>query len=191
MGNPGAVRRKMGPAGPNPNPILGDFRENFYLYRSFDLAMGSTLSIWEDLMEDTSFGLFAIHSPLEDYALAYELNRVCGLRLQRMPEDLSDRDASIFPVFQWQDEAHFRTWTLFVNVGSAETQAADSGLFGGEATRRRSFLIPEKREVDFFLKVEGGEPEAGVLPIVLAIPKVITAYRLEAAKLKSKHNLIF
>jgi len=52
-------------------------------------------------------------------------------------------------------------------------------------------LIPEKREVDFFLKLEGDEKNLKLLPGLLSIPKVTTAYRLETAKLKSRYNLIY
>lgn len=154
--------------------------------------MGSRHSIWEDLLEDTSFGLIAIHSSLEDYALAYALNAQCGIRLARMHDDLLLGESAAFSVYQWKDQKHFRDWTLMVNPGTVEEAASDGGgLFSSTPSSRRVYLIPERKEVDFFLKIEGEEPEEPVLPKVLAVPKVLTAYRLEAAELKSKHNLIF
>ena len=55
----------------------------------------------------------------------------------------------------------------------------------------RLYLIPEKREVDYFLKVEGDEDPPGLLDKLLSIPRLVTAYRLDASGLKSKHNLIY
>lgn len=153
--------------------------------------MGSTQCIWEDLLEDTAFGLFAIHSQLEDYTLAFELNRACGLRLSRLPDDLLVGQHGALPVFRWKDVAHHQDWTLLANTARMEEASTSADLFGGTPTRRRYHLIPEKKEVDYFLKVEGGEPESSILQGMLAIPKVITAYRLDADLLKSKHNLIF
>jgi hypothetical protein len=55
----------------------------------------------------------------------------------------------------------------------------------------RPYLIPERKEVDYFLKMEGEEYGLKVLAVLLSVPKVITAYRLETSKLKSKYNLIY
>jgi len=94
-------------------------------------------------------------------------------------------------VFEWKDETAYREWTLFKNSGSEYGEASAAGLFKDEPEVKRRCLIPEKREVDFFLKLEGAEDKLKVLPSLLSIPKVITAYRLETAKLKSRYNLIY
>lgn len=152
--------------------------------------MGAMEEIWEDLLDDTEFSLFAIHSNLEDYALAYAVNQSCGLKLKRTPKDLElDREGS-FVVFSWQDHRHFRQWMLFRNPGWESATGRLAGLFTDEPARNRRYLIPEKREVDYFLKLEGDEHEVKVLPALLSIPGVTTAYRLEASELKSRHNLI-
>lgn len=153
--------------------------------------MGATLNIWEDLLEDTSFALFAIHSQQEDYSLAYALNRVFGIRLRRMPKDLELDKQVFFPLFQWNDESNQREWTLVGNRGYGMTEGEQEGLFPYEPTRRREYLVPEKREVDFFLKLDVEAPELKLLSGLLSARRVITAYRLDATELKSKHNLIF
>ncbi|MGB5188650.1 IPExxxVDY family protein [Robiginitalea sp.] len=153
--------------------------------------MGVMEDLWEDLLDETVFSLFAIHSNLEDYSLAYALNSAFGLHLRRTPEDLElDRDG-FFVVFEWKDETAYREWTLFRNSGNEYSRGASVGLFKDEPDVKRRCLIPEKREVDFFLKLEGEEKNLKLLPGLLSIPKVSTAYRLETAKLKSRYNLIY
>lgn len=153
--------------------------------------MGVMEELWEDLLDETEFSLFAIHSNLEDYALAYALNKTFGLHLKRTPEDLELNTDGFFIVFNWNDKAAYREWTLFKNSGSEYGEGASAGLFKDEPEVKRRCLIPEKREVDYFLKLEGAENNLNVLPELLSIPKVITAYRLETAKLKSRNNLIY
>lgn len=153
--------------------------------------MGAMEELWEDLLEETVFSLFAIHSNLEDYALAYALNSVLGLHLRRTVKDLElDRDG-FFVVFEWKDQTSYREWTLFKNSGTEYSRGSEVGLFKNEPEVKRRSLIPEKREVDFFLKLEGDEKNLKLLPGLLSIPKVSTAYRLETAKLKSRYNLIY
>ncbi len=153
--------------------------------------MGALLNIWEDLMDDASFGLFAIHSQLEDFALAYALNQACAIRLRRMPHDLElDRNV-FFPLYQWKDETHQREWTLVGNMGMSTGSGTAAGLFPDEPSRKRHYLIPEKKEVDYFLKLEGEDTEQKLVASLLSVSRIITAYRLEASELKSKQNLIF
>ncbi|MDM9631227.1 IPExxxVDY family protein [Robiginitalea sp. M39] len=147
--------------------------------------------LWEDLLDETVFSLFAIHSNLEDYAMAYAINAAFGLHLKRTREDLELNAHGLFVVFEWKDETAYREWTLFKNSGSEYGAGSSTGLFKDEPEVKRRSLIPEKREVDFFLKLEGDEQNLGILPSLLSIPRVSTAYRLETAKLKSRYNLIY
>jgi hypothetical protein len=146
---------------------------------------------WEDLLDETTFSLFAIHSNLEDHALAYALNRACDLRLARTEKDMELEKQGFFVAFHWKDEGNYREWTLFRNPGMEATVGPSEGLFSHESTMNRPYLIPERKEVDYFLKLEGEEHGLKILPVLLSIPKVITAYRLETSKLKSKYNLIY
>ena len=153
--------------------------------------MGSLQDIWEEFLEDTSFSLFAIHSNLEDHALAYSLNHQCRLQLRRSRRDIELKGKALFPVYQWEEEAYFRTWTLFRNFGSSSGDKEQTGLFQNEPTFTRHHLIPEKKEVDYFLKIEGDDKNANTLGRILSIKEVITAYRVSASELKSKQNLLY
>ena len=153
--------------------------------------MGAIHHIWEDLLDEASFTLFAIHCQSDDHCLAYSLNATCGIMLCRSREDLGLGSSACFPVFQWKHEASFQEWTLFRNIGSSLVTGTDEGLFPGQPSELRHYLIPEKREVDYFLKVEGEDDSDGLLNKLLSIPRLVTAYRLDVSGLKSKHNLIY
>ena len=67
------------------------------------------------------------------------------------------------------------------------------GFFSNEKAISTYHLIEERKEVDYFLKVEADDTvliNEAVKKINL-IPKVVTAYSLDVASLKSKTNLIF
>ncbi len=154
--------------------------------------MAVTHKIFEDFCEET-FILVAIHSGLEDHSLAYTLNDVLKIRLQRSKSDLDLSEEVLFPYFEWNDTFNDRCWKLISNNSSKEEMISSEGLFENETSYTLHHLIPEFRDVDFFLKVEQeelNETEQIVSPI-LSIPKVVTAYTIDTNTLKSKQNLIF
>lgn len=153
--------------------------------------MGAIHHIWEELLDEASFDLFAIHCQSEDHSLAYALNAICGISLCRDREDLELGPSACFPIFHWKDEVAFQEWTLFRNAGWSLETGAETGLFSDQPAELRRYLIPEKKEVDYFLKVEGEDDPDGLLSKLLSIPRLVTAYRLDASGLKSKHNLIY
>ena len=155
------------------------------------ITMGVLEDFWEDLLDETTFSLFAIHSNLEDHALAYALNKSCDLRLKRTEKDLELETQGFFVTFHWKDQGNYREWTLFRNPGLEATAGPSEGLFSHETSMNRPYLIPERKEIDYFLKLEGEEQGVQILPGLLSAPKVITAYRIETSKLKSKYNLIY
>lgn len=152
--------------------------------------MGTTHSIWEDLLEETSFTLFALHSNLEDYALVYHLNLGCGLHLSRYKEDLELASDVAFPFFHWDDEVNQRQWTLFANRADIQETQQTGGLFSEASAARRHYLIPERKNVDYFLKIEGDVAESQIQESLRSLPQLTTAYALEPDGLKSKLNLI-
>ncbi|SHG55419.1 IPExxxVDY family protein [Flagellimonas flava] len=154
--------------------------------------MLTTHKISADFYDD-NFQLIAIHSGLEDYAMGYAINSICGLRLKRRDKDLKfDQDLS-FSVFEWEDELSDTYWTLISNKCTVKTEIPSDGLFQNRTSSRTDYLVKEHKEVDYILKVDGGETPIlnGKIKFINQIPKVVTAYSLETQTLKSKRNLIF
>lgn len=154
--------------------------------------MMTTHRISADLYDD-SFRLIAIHSDLEDYAMTYAINSKCGLYLKRMKIDLHLDENLSFSVFDWDDGMNDIYWTLISNKCVVEEVIPSGGLFENNISARTDHLIKERKEIDYFLKVEAAD-EATLsqkLRDIKKIDRVITAYPLETQTLKSKRNLIF
>ncbi|WP_036380652.1 IPExxxVDY family protein [Muricauda sp. MAR_2010_75] len=154
--------------------------------------MLTTHKISADFYDD-SFKLIAIHSDLEDYAMTYAINSNCGLYLKRMAKDLHLDENLSFSVFDWDDEFNDIYWTLISNKCAVEEIVPSDGFFGDETSMRTNYLIGERKEVDYFLKVDAAEESAFTEKVksINKISKVITAYPIDTETLKSKRNLIF
>ncbi|MEL6812646.1 MAG: IPExxxVDY family protein [Bacteroidota bacterium] len=153
----------------------------------------------DDLNED--FSLLAIHCSEEDYKVAYSLNKYLNLRLQRQETDLflSQNEMEVsFPIFQFEDLFQYTTYYLVGNKCKTVTQSAEAigGLFDGGASERTliSYLLPEFKNADFFLKIESdfeSIPLRKNLAIINEIKQVISAYEIQSDQIKSYNNLIF
>jgi hypothetical protein len=154
--------------------------------------MAAIHRISEDFYEE-SFTLIALHSSIEDFMLVYALNSCLKTKLKRSVNDLDLSQNGTFPIFDWRDEVNDRYYTFVSNNDVREEEGSIGNLFQDLPTSTKYHLVPEYRDVDYFLKIEHDEldVEENILKSVLTIPKVITAYLVDAGKLKSKNNLIF
>ncbi len=155
--------------------------------------MAAVHRISEDFYED-SYTLIALHSSLEDYAIVYALNLYFKSKFVRLRKDLSIAEYMIFPVFEWKDKLNDRYWTLVSNRSLEKEQISRTGLFKEEATFITNYLLPEYKDVDYFIKIEHDEDETfadEIIKSLLKVEKIRTAYAIETNKLKSKNNLIY
>ena len=154
--------------------------------------MGAVHKISEDFYED-AFTLIAIHSSLDDYAMVYAINQNLKAYFKRSPKDLDITEDISFPYFEWKDEVNDRYWALMANTSVKEQFAVGENLFLNEPSYSTSHLIPEYKEVDYFLKIEQDDIEAleEVVKKLFELPKVVAAYVVATNGLKSKINLIF
>ncbi len=139
--------------------------------------------------------LIGIHSTEEDYRLAYLLNTHLKTKLIRFKHCLDFKDSNAeFPLFEYKDENNFTNYYLINNKYSQlVNNQKNEGLFEGNYSTI-SYLIPEKKKVDFFLKIEGCNQQNLARTFVDKLNKIqqiITSYSIESSTLKSKDNLIF
>ena len=151
-----------------------------------------------DDIEDVSYSLLAIHCTVEDFRVAYLLNKHLKISLKRRPEDLdfAFKKAS-FSLFEWKDEEEMITWNLISNVSKVE----EDGILNTESLFkvpnkiiRTHNLIPEYKRVNYFLKIFNDGNfinEKSIIANIQQIPHIVTVYSLDASQLKSKDNLIF
>ena len=105
------------------------------------------------------YELIAIHSTLEDYRLAYFMNRELSILLEKNQKDIEIRvkeGDSCFTRFIFDDEDHEITWNLIQNKGTVSSQQNTASLFEetGLDITTSVFLIPELKKVDYFIKIE-------------------------------------
>lgn len=154
--------------------------------------MITTHKIFDELCEE-DFTLWALHSSLEDHALVYALNHHLKTRFKRAKEDLDISSSVAFPYFEWKDETQDQYWRLISNKSRIKEVSESSDLFQNEPSFRTHHLVPEYREVDYFIKIEGElmDPDDGCFALLKQIPKMITAYSINIDNLKSRKNLTF
>lgn len=146
---------------------------------------------------DASYSLLAVHCRLEDYRLAYLLNKYLNLNLTRQPQDLDYKYfAATYPIYEWVDEKLFTTWHMVANVCKKEEDSLQSSgsLFSSEKVLKTYHFLPELKNVDFLIKITNEDrylDEKDILEKIQAIPQVITTYTIHIDQLKSKDNLIF
>lgn len=144
---------------------------------------------------EDDYTLIGIHSTEEDYRLAFLLNSHLKTKLTRFKDNLDFKNSTaVFPLFEYKDEANFINYYLINNkyIDLVDNQYKE-GLFGGNYSTT-SYLIPEKKKVDFFLKIEGCNNVEFIQNLVNDLNKInqiITSYSIKPITLKSKENLIF
>ncbi|WP_458628363.1 IPExxxVDY family protein [Winogradskyella sp. PC D3.3] len=147
---------------------------------------------------DDSYKLIAIHSRIEDYRLAYLLNKHLELKLERKEKDIDFKYLeSSYSIFEWDNETEYMMWNLISNVCKKEEDSLYSTgtLFSTNEKVLKTFhLIPEYKKVDYFIKISDeiqNVDEKLILNKLKAIPQIITSYTVDPLKIRSKDHLIF
>ena len=151
--------------------------------------MGTKHKILEDFYDEW-FMLIALHCNQEDHVLAYALNANLKTRFKRSKQDVDLEDNFMFPMFEWFDEKTDSNWSLFPNGTLGQTAVNESGLFKDMASSAKHHLVPEHKEVDYFIKIDQEVSET-LVKSIQEIPAIMTAYTVDCEKLSSKNNLIF
>ncbi len=157
------------------------------------------LILEEDDAED--FSLLAIHCSEEAYKMGFLLNKYLGLQLERWHVDLdlsSNGLDLMFPIFEFEDKRKYTTFHLVANVCSSKiaTLQSSGGLFDDSTNEKTviTYLLPEFKNVDFFLKISSEDQRDSLKQLVRSIneiPQVISAYSIDTETIKTKNNLIF
>jgi len=154
--------------------------------------------ILDDFFDEVLYTLIGVHCTIEDYRLAYLLNKKLEINLIRKPVDLDYKNTkSTYSIFEWEDKKQLITWSLVSNICKIEgiKQVSYNSLFDNPEKITKTFnLIPEYKRVNYFLKIDYGynsNKEKQVLDSIMNIPQIATAYSINPNQLKSKENLIF
>jgi hypothetical protein len=147
------------------------------------------------------YQLIAIHTSLEDYRLAFFINKCLPIILSKCNSNVSVKkkmDEIQFSRFIFDDEKKDITWNLIQNKNEFSTTnfTANTGLFENTTTQMatKTYLIPEYKKVDYFLKIENCTEQSTIQNAITEIKKIeqiSTVYAVATETIKSKNNLIF
>jgi hypothetical protein len=161
----------------------------------------NALKLQIDEFEDVNFNLFAIHTQLEDFRIAFFINKVLQIHLIKNKNDIvvNSKNKEInFSHFLYEDEANDSNWDLFQNKSKVYNQMKlnNLDLFQGLNTKYQtnSYLISEYKKVDYFLKINQYNfvlKNNEIINLIQSIERVSAVYLVETENLKSKNNLIF
>lgn len=147
----------------------------------------------KDFEED--YSLIGIHTTLEDYKFAYLLNKNLQTQFQKSEKDLSlkkEANKATFSMYNYVNLTYDFNYFLIENSFKKENSITQNQLLLTSETK--IYLIPEKKNVDFFIKIIGEVEYSFVVNTINKIKnieQVITAYSIDKETLKSKDFLIF
>ena len=154
----------------------------------------------EDFVEE-DYHLIALHTSLEDYRLAYFLNRELCIGLSKSKSDIPLQVKGMktsFIRFTFEDEKKLIQWDLVQNKNEIENieNITTTDLFSNTKNSFSSsvYLLPEYKKVDFFVKIENADNEIDLDEVMVQISKIDAVnlvYSVAKNKIKSKNNLIF
>lgn len=114
-----------------------------------------------------------------DYRLCMELNKKLEINLSRQ------EDYAVFNNKRMED--HFFSFYEFTNEEDDRYNVISN-------KSQKGFLIPEQNQIDFLLLIRMTPmriDEQELIDSLKEIEIILGAYRLDAAKLKSRENLVF
>ncbi len=148
-----------------------------------------------EIAED--YSLIGIHTSEEDYRLAYLINTNLKTSFSKYKHslDFKNNNAS-YSVFEFIDlSKHQEIYLISNKFLGKNNQISNIGLFSDtNSYSTTDYLIPEKKRVDFFLKIDGDTTTTeinNILNKLNNIHQIITSYSIDPSDLKSKDFLIF
>ena len=144
-----------------------------------------------------NYHLIAIHSDLDEFRLAFFLNKNLNISLKRKNNDIyfAEQDAN-YSSFEFLDDTKYLKWIFFSNKSlvSEKKSNEDYSLFGqSNLALNEVSLLNHQKSVDYFLIVENIANKTyieKVLKKISEISGVITSF-ISENRLENKENLIF
>jgi hypothetical protein len=143
------------------------------------------------LEDEIDIDLFAIHSTLESYLMAFRLNNSLGSLFYNVTEkNENDEDLAVFDRFIWEQTPGENGWELISNhcYHSQEDLQANSLQLMIE---KKTCLISTLENIDFFLKVPENTLTGDHVSQIRNIEGVQFIYRISEPKVLLNPNLIF
>ena len=143
--------------------------------------------------EDLQDHLLAIHSSLEIYQIAFFLNQSSGTKFKRDLDISLEANSAAFSLFKWENSLIDVNILLFSNKHLEELREVHSNnntLFD-LPLRNEVSLIPEFKQVDFFIKSSHLETLHLLFKPLNLWNAITMTYEIPSNKIKNRLNLIF
>lgn len=149
---------------------------------------------------DTSFLLYGVKTSLEDYRLAYFLNKYLETKFERAEKNLTFDLNNIkhhYSLFNFEDTVNYNNWFLIANkFKQSSVNYQVDNLFTSTNYHFDSinYLIPERKSFDYFIKITGGIEAPKSLKLlrqIKSINLIEAVFEVKPEDLKSKDFLIF
>lgn len=132
-----------------------------------------------ELEYDFDFALFGVSSHVANYRLAWGMNQLFEIDLERVDDvDLSfgPNKQGNFSLYRFDDEESYTTFHLISNRCSV------------------GYLIPELKQIDYFVQYWGPMSDEELTDFkneFRKIPSVLATVQVDPMELKSRNNLLF
>ena len=140
---------------------------------------------------ENDYTLIAIHSNVEAYKLAFEINLKLKTNLERLPFDITfEGNNSVFELYKHVSETYNTILYLISNKSYEDTKVDSPSLFDNLSVSK--YLIPELKKAEYLIKIEGGGFKIeSLIKKLNEIDLIVSCYSTKINNNKSKYNLIF
>lgn len=150
------------------------------------------------ISHDIDFQLIGIQSEMKDYQFAYFLNRSTLFMFERMIKDISymiNSKKIYFSAFEHREIDLRRSSFLIKNRAFYSKPVNNAlNLFNETRIKQSSFLIPELKEFNYFMKFVGIWKKEELLEqkkFLTNLPGIHSPTNIDVSRIKSITNLIF
>ena len=154
------------------------------------------INLLHDDFYSKEYTLFALKSNLQDYRLAYFFNKKTDLTLNRMTKDVKyilKNNTLYFSAFVDKSFDDKKKCYLISNKTIYSKDLKYGSLFKNIPISNNMFLIPELKEFDYMLKLDGIWTPKEIKDLVKSMNKVseiMASICVDSKKIKSINNLI-
>tara|TARA_Y100000385_G_scaffold287969_1_gene353420 strand:+ start:422 stop:898 length:477 start_codon:yes stop_codon:yes gene_type:complete len=143
--------------------------------------------------EDLKDYLLAIHSSLEGFQIAFYLNQISRTKFKRDQDIALDTKKATFPSFKWENYLIDVNTLLFSNkyLLQLEQENTNNNTLFDLPLRNEVSLIPEFKQVDFFIKSNHLETIQLLFKPLNLWSATAMVYEIPSNKIKNRLNLIF
>ena len=154
------------------------------------------INLLHDDFYSKEYTLFALKSNLQDYRLAYFFNKKTDLTLNRMTKDVKyilKNNTLYFSAFVDKSFDDKKKSYLISKKTIYSKDLKYGSLFKNIPISNNMFLIPELKEFDYMLKLDGIWTKKEIGALVTSMSKISEIFAnicVDSKKIKSINNLI-